>query len=269
MVINADRLKTHQYHNANQLAARIRLHVEYSTNPMSLHRWFFDYLLDAAPAPARVLEIGCGRGDLWAENADRIPPGWQVTLSDFSAGMLADCHAHLGVGRFAYDVVDVQAIPYGPARYDVVIANHMLYHVPDLPAALAEIRRVLKPDGVLLAMTNGAQHLYELMNLAESCIPSLAEARNQDGFVVDYFNLENGADTLRAQFSDVQLERFPNSLEVTAVQPILDYLASMIDLSAGAVQQIEATVQRQLDTTGFFSITKDAGLFLARGTHAH
>ena len=51
-------------------------------------------------------------------------------------------------GRFAYEIIDAQAIPYGTQRFDIVIANHMLYHVPDRAQAIAEMRRVLKPEAI-------------------------------------------------------------------------------------------------------------------------
>ena len=44
-----------------------------------------------------------------------------------------------------YAVLDLQALPFPEACFDAVIANHMLYHVPDRPRALAEVQRVLKP----------------------------------------------------------------------------------------------------------------------------
>jgi SAM-dependent methyltransferase len=272
MSIDSDHLKAVQYPNAAKLSARIRLHEQFSTNPQSLQRWFFDYLLQLAPAQGRVLEIGCGRGDIWKHNADRIPPGWQITLTDFSAGMLSDCRCFLGpeiAGRFAYEIVDAQSIPYGANRYDIVIANHMLYHVPNRPQAIAEIRRVLKPDGFFLSMTNGEHHLRELMELGERFIPRLAAERNRKGFNADIFTLENGPDQLGAQFESVTVERFESDLFVTGAQPILDYIGSMEEALPGQSilaqngQSLRAELEQQIASAGGIRITKAAGLLIA------
>src|SRR5438128_5363777 len=94
----------------------------------------------------------------------RIPAEWDITLSDFSQGMLDEARQRLRESphQFVFAVVDAQAIPYPDQVFAAVIANHMLYHVPDRPTALAEIRRVLKPGGHFYASTVGVNHLREL-----------------------------------------------------------------------------------------------------------
>ena len=75
-----------QYRNASNLNARIDLHQRFSTNKYGWQRWIFDQL--DLPLQCRILELGCGPGNLWLENLDRIPESWDIVLSDFSAGML-------------------------------------------------------------------------------------------------------------------------------------------------------------------------------------
>jgi ubiquinone/menaquinone biosynthesis C-methylase UbiE len=48
------------------------------------------------------------------------------------------------VRAFKHEVVDIQLVPYADATFDAVIANHMLYHVPDLKKGMSEMRRILK-----------------------------------------------------------------------------------------------------------------------------
>jgi ubiquinone/menaquinone biosynthesis C-methylase UbiE len=268
-----ERLRTEQYHNVQKLSARIRLHERFSTAGQDFHHWFFDYLLQAAPAEARILEVGCGRGDIWKKNAKRIPVGWQIMLTDFSPGMLDDCKAHLGqqlAGRFDWEVMDAQSIPYPDASFDVVVANMMLYHVPDRPKALAQIRRVLKPEGGMLALTIGARHMEELMLLAEKHVPALVKERDKQGFITGNFSLENGEEQLRAQFSEVRIERFADSLFVTEVQPVIDYIESMNRPPGESIIQqhepaIRAELEQHIAANGGFHIIKDTGLFIASG----
>ena len=63
-------------------------------------------------------------------------------------------------------VGDVQEPPFEDASFDVVVAAWMLYHVPDLDRAVAELARVLRPGGRLVATTNAADHLQEMLELA-------------------------------------------------------------------------------------------------------
>lgn len=267
---NSDYLKTQQYAHAGNLAARIRLHEQFSTNKESIQRWQFDRLLKAVTADAQIFEVGCGRGDLWKQNADRIPAGWQITLSDLSAGMLEDCQYHLGEAlaqRFSFKVMDVQDIPYPDQTFDVVIANYMLYHVPDLPQALSEIQRVLKPGGLLFAMTNGENHLVELEQLVDRFNDKVGEGFGLMG-VRFAFTLQNGTEHLQPYFRDIQREDFESSLHVTQLQPLLNYIASSMDsleiMEQPNAKALIAELRHRLDTDGAIDIRKETGLFTAR-----
>lgn len=271
---NTDYLKSKQYAGADKLAARIRLHERFSTNTVPIQRWEFERILSTLPANATILEVGAGRGDLWRENRDRIPSNWQITLSDLSAGMLDDCKSHLGaelVSRFGFEVVDVQSIPCPDVHFDAVIANYMLYHVPDLPKALGEIRRVLKPDGVLFAMTNGINHMVELDNLMKQ-----VAFIDDEGFglmnVRDAFTTQNGADKLRQQFFDVTLEMFDTGLHITELQPLVDYIASALDDPDKHIQSPQALalwreLEQRIAQDGAIHVSKETGLFTAIGRH--
>ena len=100
-------LQTDQYRDAGNLNARIAIHERFSTNPQGWFPWVWD-ILSALPAEAKVLELGCGSGALWSTCPERIPPGWSVTLSDFSAGMLDSAWRSLvTLGRgFKFEQID-------------------------------------------------------------------------------------------------------------------------------------------------------------------
>lgn len=101
-----------------------------------------------APPPRRLLDFGCGAGGLVqtalhagydAEGVDTYQSGW----GDFRAGDALR-------GR-VFALTPGAALPFEGARFDVVISNQVFEHVADLPAALTEIARVLKPGGVMIA----------------------------------------------------------------------------------------------------------------------
>ena len=144
-----------QYADSAKLNARVRLHQTYSTNPRGFAEWLFDQV-EIVP-DASVLEVGCGPGWLWRRNWDRVPSSWRIVVSDFSPGMVSEAQSHLSrLGIHAgFCLCDAQYLPFGDGSFDIVFANHMLYHVPDVHLALSEFSRVLRSEGVLYTATNG------------------------------------------------------------------------------------------------------------------
>lgn len=255
-------LKTEQYRDSSNLDARVVIHQRFSTNPYGWFKWVFDILLKL-PAHVRILELGCGNGLLWKENIERIPAGWTITLSDLSAGMLDSAWRNLVVtGRaFQFKEIDAQSIPFEDETFDAVLANHMLYHIPDRPKAIAELQRVLKPGGRLFATTIGKLHLKEMTEWyrrvrVDQDWKSLASP----------FLLENGQEQLAPFFSDVKLSRYEDNLQVTEVEPILAYIRSGIraqELSDEELAKLQRDLERELKEKGQIFISKDSGLLEA------
>lgn len=258
------------YRSPDKLQARIALHTRCSTNPHPWPRWVFEQL--ALPLAAHVLEVGCGTGTLWAANRDRWPPGLHVTLTDFSPGMVDATRAALGAangtgcGGFAFAVADVQALPFADASFDTVVANHLLYHVPDRPRAYAELRRVLRPGGRFCAALNGRGHLRELWQLAEELAPTSARAtRSPEPLLEEVLPLENAAAELAPFFEAVEVRWRSDGLRVTEVEPVLAYLASDWRFAHLPAAPLAAAIRRRLAASGgVWSIAKSSGVALAR-----
>jgi ubiquinone/menaquinone biosynthesis C-methylase UbiE len=247
-----------QYANASNLNDRIQLHVRFSTNTYDWHKWVFDQL--KLGPQSHVLEVGCGPGQLWVQNRDRIPAGWQVTLSDFSPGMLEEARQNLaGIHPFAFEVADIQALPFADAGFDAVIANHMLYHVPDRPTAYAQIKRVLRPAGRFYAATNGETHLQELHELVQQFDPSIGLWNRME------FRLEQGEQELAPWFAHVALHRYESALVVTEAEPLVAFIASMAGAALADDRRaaFARLVEQRLAADGAIHITKDTGLFEA------
>lgn len=270
MLTDQDYLRTRQYGDSSNLNARIALHQRFTTNPYGWFRWVFDHF-NGLPPDAHILELGSGPCRLWVENLPRIPPGWTITLSDFSAGILGDGQAALGEARsrFHFEIIDAQAIPYPPGAFDAVIANHMLYHVPDRPKAFASIQHVLKPGGVFFAATNGERHMLETYTLSRKVHPVLAQAA-QELISHRNFTLENGARQMAPWFQEVSLDTYEDALEVTEVGPMVDYLLSIAVLEKLALGRealrsgLEKVVAKEIAEHGMVRIEKATGLFIAR-----
>lgn len=255
-------LKDDQYRDSSNLDARVVIHQRYSTNTYGWFKWVFDHLLKL-PENARVLELGCGHGNLWKENVDRIPAGWSVTLSDLSSGMVDAAWRNLVVtGRaFKFKEIDAQSIPYEAESFDAIIANHMLYHLPNRQKGLAEIKRVLKTGGSLIATTVGARHLQEINNWL-----SRISGDKLSGMSSLSFLLENGLEQLKPFYTRITMERYSDNLEVTETEPIISYLRSGIsasELLGDEVMKLEQELDRQIRKEGRVFISKDSGLFVA------
>lgn len=246
---------------------RAGLHERFSTNAIGWHRWVFEQM--DLPEGARILEVGCGPGHFWAENLSRLPRSCSPTLSDLSAGMVAAARRALGsVAAAGYLVQDVESLAFPEGCLDAVIANHMLYHVPNRARALAEIARVLRPGGRLYAATNGRAHLRELWGYMAQAVPEGQGPRLETAWLeaIAGFSLETGGDLLDRWLVDVRLVRYPDALEVTEVPPVVAFAASTSLLPVGpqALARLEAILTAELAARGAIHIRKDSGLFIAR-----
>jgi ubiquinone/menaquinone biosynthesis C-methylase UbiE len=244
-----------QYRNDANLTARINLHRRFSTNPISWNRWVFDQM--RLPACARVLELGAGTGVLWGENRDRLPGGLELVFTDSSEGMLRAAREQLdGVPGVEFRQMDAARIPDGDRTFDVVIANHMLYHVPDRAAAFSQVVRVLRPSGRLYAATNGASHMEELDDL-------IGKPEKRELISTTKFSLESGAEQLTPFFGSVELRRHQNPLAVTDTSAVMAYVRSLPwDLSEHELTRVAEVIDGVIATTGAFGITRDSGMFL-------
>ena len=170
-----------------------------------------------------------------------------------------------------FQILDAQKIPFEENSFDLVIANHMLYHVPDLDRAVSEVRRVLKPGGLFCAATNGEGHMLELDELMHGWLSDYdAVFERTSSF---NFLLENGEGVLAKSFDSVTRYDLPdNTLAVDEVKPLIDYVMSMNRMQAGleSAEEIPEVMLTDLQkrakakmTSGPFIIRKSSGLFIA------
>jgi SAM-dependent methyltransferase len=165
--------------------------------------------------PRRVLEVGGGEGELAERIGNEL--GAEVVGIDQSERMV-EIQQSKGIDA---RLGDVQNLTFDDGEFDVVVAAWMLYHVPDIDRALAEIARVLKPGGRLVAVTNSIEHLQELWDLAQRA-SSLGRFN---------FRSENGEGVLRRHFARVERREAMGSVTMDG-QTIRRFAASWDDLSS-------------------------------------
>ena len=262
---NAKYLRGDQYRDSRNLGARAQLHQRYGSNSTGWFNWVMAHM--GLGQMNSVLECGCGPGWLWRNNLDELPADYQIMLTDLSPGMVAEAEEALFESGhdFRFSDADITMLPFEDQIFDIVVANHMLYHVPDRKKALAEVQRVLKPDGRFLAATIGENHMIELRNLRKQLVPELASSFQKSS---KEFSLENGQDQLTPWFSQIKLYRYENRLKVTDVEPLLEYVLSSSqarsEVDPEQLQVVRNTVHKQIEEYGSFDITTDSGMFVAR-----
>jgi ubiquinone/menaquinone biosynthesis C-methylase UbiE len=167
----------------------------------------------AAAKPTRALDVGCGLGEL----GDRFQRdlGTQVCAVDISPRMVELAKAR---GLDA-QVADVEQLPFEDRDFDCVFAGWVLYHVPNLERAIAEIARVLKPDGTLVAAavcTDNIDEVWRLIGVDEPREPLS-------------FTRENGAELLAPHFGDVVRQDVVGELVFPDSESLRTFVASTID----------------------------------------
>lgn len=247
-----------QYKNAKNLNDRIHLHEKYSTNLQGWFNWLFEKI-DFSKVN-RLLELGCGNGKLWQENKIDLR-NREIFLSDISEGMVEEVRNKLG-SDFNCIVADAEKIPFKDAYFDSIIANHVLFYLNDLNQGLKEIRRVLKPNGVLYCSTYGSRHMKEITDIVQS-FDSRVNLSNHS--LYDVFGLENGEDILKKYFTSVQRMDYQDSLEITESKPLIDYIMSchgnQNEILGPKLNEFKEYIEELLMNNGKIIVTKQAGLF--------
>ncbi len=243
-------LRTAAYGDEKRLADRAAIYRHLSIDSIDLgpfpfraetivgvaSTWLDPSLIGAA------LDVGCGRGNYLPLLASQCE---NVVGVDLSEGMLAS----VPVGAWTLLVGDVEALAFPDDSFDVVFANHIIYHAPDIGAAVHELRRVLRPGGVLITATNGDgnfRRTFELIAEAASlasgrpCEPVAAADRR--------FTLESGKVALAQTFGSVEAHRTTGKLVIAAdgINDLLAYYRSVDDEWVAAYDLGWPTLERAL-----------------------
>jgi SAM-dependent methyltransferase len=248
-----DFLQRQAYADSGKLNARVSIYA-YSERPQNFWGWVLGRV--DWPDGARALDVGCGPGNYLRYLRENHPTVRAVGL-DLSPGMAREAAQHAPTING-----DAGRLPLHDDAVDRVLAPHMLYHCPDIADTIAELRRVLRPGGAMVAVTNAHDHLSELWDAYTAVTGKDAK------FFVDRFDLDNGELLLRTAFDDVDVHRTGANLLVPDAQPVVDYLASTFNFADrqddSVLDEIRRHVQQRIDREGVYRIHTASGAFVCR-----
>lgn len=251
-----------QYADDANLRARQRL-WHHQQPPFDLVGWVLD--VARVTSGARVLDVGCGNGLYLRRMLDM---GLEPIGCDLSLGMLRAAGPDPTLIQ-----ADATSLPFGDARFDVVLAPHMLYHVRDRSRAASELRRVLRPGGVCVAVTNGAGHLAALRVLVEAAVADDTPGWHMDDPATTSFSLENGVDQLADAFASVErvlpvaapVRLTDADIAAGYVTSVGDWYGPQVDRPwTDVVDHVRQAVQAVIDREGAFEVSGAVGALVCR-----
>lgn len=255
-----------QYRTQDNLAVRIRTHELYTHPKVDFVSW----MLDQIPwqGDEMVIDVGCGAGIYLQQTQKRCR---HLIAGDLSWGMLQS----LPPTQANPLNLDAQHLPFANQIADVIFANHMLYHVPNQNQALAEIRRVLRPQGWFLAATNSRDTTAELATLIHQAGQELGLSLPELPFpAVLHFNLEEGKALLQPHFASVKRVDLPSAFVFPHPQPVIDYLTTTKERYEAVMpasitwtdfaQTLHTLLSQHIAQHGVFRVNKLTGVFVCQ-----
>lgn len=215
------------YQTDEFLRIREETHHKYTVPQTDFPRWALETV--DWQGDETILDMGTGIGTYYSRLV-ATNPNVTYYANDLSHQMLVNHPSN----SETLSLSDAMHLPYANDSFDVVMANHMLYHVANIDDALKEIKRVLKPNGKLLASTDSIHTMPELQVLMRRAIVLLtrygATQVRPPALPSDSFALENGTRILAQHFFAVVRHDLPRHLVFTDIDPAMAYLESMRDL---------------------------------------
>lgn len=247
------------YRDSRDLNVRIRLHNLYSTNPIEWFDWVSSQI--QFTGQNRILEVGCGNGLLWSSINKSAYRNREVFLTDKSTGMVEEVRK-----RFGKDVnclqADCESIPFKDSYFDLVIANHVLFYLKDISRGLAEIVRVLRPNGQLICTSYSENHMQEISDLCREFNPMIYLSSDR---LQERFGYENGKEILERYFDVINCNLYRDQLKIDRPEPLLSYILSchgnQTEILTPQLEQFKNFLSKKIKANGAIFVTKEACVF--------
>ena len=122
------------------------------------------------PRPGmQILDLACGPGTLSRRLAAMVSPGGEIVGVDLAPGMI-ELARDLEISSARFEIMDIEQLEFDDGSFDAVVCGHGLQYAADLPRALREARRVLRPSGRLAASVPVTSRVEPVWNLLDTVI---------------------------------------------------------------------------------------------------
>ena len=230
----------------------------------------------------RVLELGCGYGFFVEKLQNRIHEEAVIIGIDMVENNREPfIHSVASIGYRGEFIAGNASIitQMNPSSFDVIIASYSLYFFPSLIPAIS---RVLRPDGVFIAVTHSKHTLRELTAFVVQCLDAVGVERPDEitfNKLFESFSSEEGGNALREYFSSVERIIYQNRLIFSRqnIDDCLFYiqkkrrliykeaLERLPDRIDDIERCVETAILREADTHGSIEFNKDDAVFRCRG----
>jgi ubiquinone/menaquinone biosynthesis C-methylase UbiE len=189
--------------------------------------------LAAARPGMKVLDLACGPGTLSRRLAAMVSPGGEVVGVDLAPGMIALAR-ELEIAGARFELMDIEHLEFADQSFDVAICGHGLQFIPDLPSALKEARRVLRPEGRLAAsvpLSSRNERVWALLDTAiDRWLPPAPRAIDLDETVRDAeaFRLA----VLKAGFATASVELVEEDIHWESAEHVVSNFMGWVDYAA-------------------------------------
>jgi ubiquinone/menaquinone biosynthesis C-methylase UbiE len=192
-------------------------------------------LIDARPG-MRILDLACGPGTLSSRLAAMVSPDGEVLGVDLAPGMI-DLARSLNAPGARFEIMDIEELQLGDETFDAAICGHGLQFVPDLPRALRESRRVLRPQGHLAAsvpVSNRTEVVWRLLDsVVDRYLPPAPQAVDQEPTRV---TVQDGAAfrdvALAAGFATARVELIEEDVDWQSAEHMVVNFMGWVDYAA-------------------------------------
>lgn len=258
-----------QYKNDDNLKKRISIH-DYSTAETEWFHWLFEK--EKISKGMKILDIGCGNATFWKRVADLLPENLEIHLVDYSDGMLScargvvteilDKYPEKNL-QFVIEKRDATDFSYPTSGFDLIMANHMLYHVEreSRLKLYPRIKSLLSEHGRFSCTLIGQTHMRELHDFVAEYYPKIKFPSG--GFDIW---LETAKDELNRFFCVQSVEEHKNDLYVPDEELIFNYVASYSDEAKELISRDKEAfyerVHSKMDEDGNMFIHKSTGLIV-------
>jgi len=261
------------YEATDDYEVRARTHELYSVAEGSWPEWLVAQL--PREGARAVLDVGCGTGGILRSIAGAgIGECWLGVDQSEAMVEKAEALAEEAGLAIAFRRGDILDAPRGDEQFDLICACHMLYHVPDVDAAVENCARLLAPGGTFVATTNSRDTMAPYDEEAWRAMRKRFPRVQPDVGAHARFSLENGAEFLLRHFDRIELRVRRDAFRFPSPEPWAAYLKSCrrLVMPADHTDEEWAEVAAMIDDIAQDQFTGDelvvpkvAGMFLCTG----